>query len=265
MPELPEVETARRRLELHLAGKTLATVTSAADRIVYEGIAPRRFAAALKGRTVEAVRRKGKHLWLELDRRPWPSFHFGMGGDFHVYRDRAERPRYWKVELATAGGTRLAMTNARRLGRIRLFDDPASEPPISRLGPDPYLELPSPAAFARLFAGRKAPVKALLLDQTVLAGIGNWIADEVLYQAGLDPRRPAASLDPAELRRLRSRLKAVLDRAVRVGSDDGRFPRTWLFHYRWGRTAGARTGRGEEIVFLTVGGRTTAFVPAAQR
>ncbi len=265
MPELPEVETARRRLERHLAGKTLAAVATVPDRIVYDGVAPRAFAAALTGRTVLAARRKGKHLWLELDRRPWPAFHFGMGGDFHLYRETGDRPRFWKVELAAADGTRLAMTNARRLGRIRLFNDPAAEPPISRLGPDPYLELPSPAAFARLLARRKAPVKAVLLDQTVLAGIGNWIADEVLYQAGVDPRRPAAALDPAEVRRLRARLKAVIDRAVRVGSDDGRFPRTWLFHYRWGRTAGARTGRGEEIVFLTVGGRTTAFVPAAQR
>jgi len=95
--------------------------------------------------------------------------------------------------------------------------------------------------------------------------VGNWIADEVLYQAGLDPRRPASSLSREEVGRLRARTRAVVRRAVSVDADAARFPRTWLFHHRWGREDGARTARGEPIVHLTVGGRTTAWVPSRQR
>jgi formamidopyrimidine-DNA glycosylase len=105
----------------------------------------------------------------------------------------------------------------------------------------------------------------VLLDQSLFAGVGNWIADEVLYQAGLDPRRPASSLSPRDVGRLRGRLRAIVHRAVSVDADSSRFPRTWLFHRRWGRKQGARTARGEPIVHLTVGGRTTAWVPSRQR
>jgi formamidopyrimidine-DNA glycosylase len=91
------------------------------------------------------------------------------------------------------------------------------------------------------------------------------MADEILYQARLDPRRPAASLGPGEIGRLRTALAAVTRRAVAVDAAKERFPRTWLFHHRWGRRAGARTARGEAVEFLTVAGRTTAWVPAVQR
>jgi formamidopyrimidine-DNA glycosylase len=264
MPELPEVETVRRLAERTLRGRRIAAVAVADDRLVYDRVAPRAVAAALRGATVTGAHRKGKHFWLELDRRPWPLFHLGMSGWFHAYRG-GERPRFWKLEIATEDGGRLAMTDPRRLGRIRLRREPLAEPPLDGLGLDALDDLPSAAGLGQLLHRRQAPVKAVLLDQSVLAGVGNWIADEVLYQAGIDPRRPAASLDGRELSRLRAALAAVVRRAVDVGADDGRFPRTWLFHRRWGKKKDARTARGERIVHLTVGGRTTAFVPRRQR
>ena len=97
------------------------------------------------------------------------------------------------------------------------------------------------------------------------AGVGNWIADEMLYQAGVDPRRRASSLTDAELRRLRQRIRSVVATAVRYDSDSDRFPRRWLFHNRWGKNALATTSRGERIHYVTVGGRTTAWVPTVQR
>jgi len=104
----------------------------------------------------------------------------------------------------------------------------------------------------------------VLLDQSLFAGVGNWIADEVLYQARLSPRRPASSLSLAEIVRLRRRLHDVIARAVRVDAEGDRFPRSWLFHARWGRRVGAVTARDEAIVHETIGGRTTAWVPARQ-
>ncbi|CAI8034338.1 Formamidopyrimidine-DNA glycosylase [Geodia barretti] len=110
-------------------------------------------------------------------------------------------------------GGELAMTDGRRLGRILLRDDPEREPPVAKLGFDPLLAMPPPKRFSELIRARGANVKSLLLDQSFAAGVGNWIADEVLYQAGIDPRRHAASLTDAEACRLRARLAA--DRQAR--------------------------------------------------
>lgn len=265
MPELPEVEDARRRAERALAGRRLLRVATAPDPLVYQGVTPRRFAQALTGRRVVTVRRKGKHLWMELDRRPWPLFHFGMTGSFEIYEDPRERPRFWKVELVAEGGARLAMPDGRRLGRIRLQHEPESSSPVKDLGFDALLALPAAEALAALLSRRRAPIKAVLLDQSVFAGVGNWIADEVLFQAGIRPDRAASALSAAEVARLRSRLRAIVTRAVAVHADSDRFPPGWLFHRRWGRQAGARTRGGEPIVHQTIGGRTTAWVPSRQR
>jgi formamidopyrimidine-DNA glycosylase len=265
LPELPEVENARRRASRVLRGRRITRVATVEDPIVYEGVSPRRFAAALCGRRVEAVRRKGKHLWLELDRRPWPLFHFGMTGSFEIYADGRERPRFWKVELTTEEGVRLAMPDPRRFGRIRLQQEPERESPLRDLGFDPLLFLPGAETLQALLARRWAPIKAVLLDQGVFAGVGNWIADEVLFQAGIRPHRPAADLGAREVRRLRSALRRIVTRAVALGADSDRFPRSWLFHHRWGKDASARTARAEKIVHETIGGRTTAWVPARQR
>jgi formamidopyrimidine-DNA glycosylase len=188
-----------------------------------------------------------------------------MSGAFAYYQEGEPRPRFWKVEIAVENGRHLALTDPRRFGRIRLQGDPEHEAPLRGLGFDVLEGLPRTRDLVPLFGRRAAPVKAVLLDQSLFAGVGNWIADEVLYQAGLDPRRPACSLSRDEVERLRARLQAVVHRAVSVGAEAARFPRTWLFHHRWGREDGARTARGEPIVHLTVGGRTTAWVPSRQR
>jgi formamidopyrimidine-DNA glycosylase len=106
----------------------------------------------------------------------------------------------------------------------------------------------------------------VLLDQSFSAGVGNWIADEVLYQARIDPRRRAHTLTPAEVGRIRRQLQRVITTAVRVGADSDRFPPKWLFHTRWSkRLKSPMTPRGERIRYLTVGGRTTAWVAEVQR
>jgi formamidopyrimidine-DNA glycosylase len=227
---------------------------------------------------VRAVRRHGKHFWFELDRRPWLAIHFGMAGGLHTSRRRSVRlrssgrrrddaawpPRFTKLHLRFEGGHELAIADGRRLGRLRLREDPAAEPPIAALGFDALRGVPGRARFRALARARGVPVKGLLLDQSFAAGVGNWIADEVLYQARIAPRRPARSLSDAELDRLRARLRAVVARAVRVGADSDRYPRSWLFHRRWARRPGV-TRSGAAIRWERVAGRTTAWVPAHQR
>jgi formamidopyrimidine-DNA glycosylase len=240
-------------------------VASADDRIVFDRQSPVAVKRALTGRRAVAACRRGKHLWLELDRPPFPCFHFGMTGSFQGYRLESERPRFWKIELTLDHGLRLAMTDARRFGRIRLASEPLAEEPIRSLGFDPYLDLPGPAGFVRLCRGRTVTAKGLLLDQSFAAGVGNWIADEILYQAGIDPRARVADLSDAELKSMRTRMKSIIGLAVREKSQSSRYPRSWLFHHRWGKPKDAVDARGETIEFATVAGRTTAFVPARQR
>ena len=177
----------------------------------------------------------------------------------------ADPDRFRKLDLRTDDGGRLVMTDARRLGRIRLQQEPAAEPPVSLLGRDPYLDGISGTWMRSTLARRSAPIKAVLLDQGVFAGVGNWIADEVLYQARIAPRRRACDLASAETGRLRSKLLAIVRHAVKVGADDGRFPKTWLFHYRWGKAKDAAVPGAGRIAFSTVGGRTSAYVPGVQK
>jgi formamidopyrimidine-DNA glycosylase len=278
MPELPEVERARRLVADVAVGRTITRCRCADDEIVYDGVSPRTFARRLKGRRVIAARRRGKQMWLELDRPPHPLFHLGMTGHFlspgHdgiVYEtgakmpDDAWPPRFWKIHVELDDGGEFVMTNPRRLGRIRLRDEPEAEPPISKLGFDALDEVPPLPEFRQMLEGRRGNVKGLLMGQGFAAGVGNWIADEVLYQARIDPRRPVSSLTPDETKALRQKLIAVVRKACDVNADKAAFPRTWLFHHRWGKNADALTHDGREIDHITLGGRTTAWVPAVQR
>jgi formamidopyrimidine-DNA glycosylase len=279
MPELPEVERGRLVALKVARGRRIVEARCADDPIVFDRVSPARIRRALVGRRVKDVKRHGKHLWFELDTRPWPCLHFGMTGGFHTAPggprvklestakkpDHAWPPRFTKLHLVFDDGSELVMADARRLGRIRLRRDPASQPPISRLGFDAHRGLPPFSRFRELVRGRAAPLKALLLDQGFAAGVGNWIADEVLYQARLDPRRRANTLTDPEIMRMRAALKRVVDTSVRVSNDSDRYPRGWLFHRRWGRNPRAVTRTGERIRHITVGGRTTAWVPTRQR
>jgi formamidopyrimidine-DNA glycosylase len=280
LPELPEVESARRRLERALRGRRIVRAEAAPDFLVFQDVAPPRFARALLGRRIESVERKGKHLWFVLDRRPWPLFHFGMTGWFHIDKEDKERRiwgrakrtvprtegerRFVRLTLLADNGTRAVFTDPRRFGRIRLQQDPLAEPPLANLGFDPLEGLPPASVLAGLLGRRRAPIKAVLLDQTLFAGVGNWIADEVLFQARVRPDRLAAQLRVEEVATLRRTILSVIRRAVAVDADADRFPRSWLFHHRWGRNADALTSRGDAIVHTTIGGRTTAWVPARQ-
>ncbi|PNW77245.1 hypothetical protein CHLRE_10g428433v5 [Chlamydomonas reinhardtii] len=290
MPELPEVEAARGLVELGCKGKTILVARVADDEKVINGCTPDELRKALEGRTLLRAHRKGKYMWLELDnggKGPWVMLHFGMTGGIvvkgvgvtkykraHLESDpESWPPRFTKLELELQGGGRLAYVDSRRFGRIKLLPgpDPLACEPLCRLGWDVLLQLPPTAAqFGQVVRERvvRAPslrIKALLLDQEFCSGIGNWVADEVLYQARIHPEQTATSLDDGSMAALHAAIREVVGLAVRVEADSDRFPRDWLFHYRWTNKKASQDASGRAIHFVTVGSRTSAFVPAVQQ
>ncbi len=236
MPELPEVETARQLIADEALGRRIVAVDDA-DTFVCRPHSPGQLAAALTGRTLTAAHRRGKTMWCEtsgLDGSavPGPNLgvHLGMGGrivvtgqDGHAAmkgdgeagggpRRRGAQPRKaaWdRFTLVFADGGRLMLFDKRRLGRIRL------DPDIDALGPD-AAEV-APAEFRALIGKGTIAVKARLLDQSKIAGVGNLLADEALWRAKLPPAARVNTLRRAEVDRLYRALRAALESATRKG------------------------------------------------
>lgn len=216
---------------------------------------------ALRGRTFVGARRLGKLLLLDLDGGTTLGLRFGMTGrllvdgtagvDDLMYSSQRDDPAWDRFVVRFADGGDLRMRDPRRLGGVELNPDEA------RLGVDAAGL--TPAGLARVLAGSRAPLKARLMDQSRIAGIGNLIADETLWRAGLDPGREAGSLDAAEVRRLNRHLqKAIVELTERGGSHTGDF----LAHRQPGGTC---PKDGVALLRRTVGGRTTWSCPHHQR
>ena len=258
MPELPEVETYRRTLERHALGKTLAGV-SVRDQGVLDGVTPRALAAVLRGRTVREVTRHGKIVFADLGPGSTLVLRFGMTGDL-VPVDDGEVPRFARVLFRFAQGGGLAFTDMRKFGSVGLAPSPQAYLADRGVGPDALRA--RAAVFAAGAQGRRAPIKAVLLDQALLAGVGNLYADEALFQAGVHPMTPAAKLGLVRLRRLHAAVRRVLARAVANEADWGRLPSSWLLPVR---DDGPCPHCGRPLRRLRIAGRTSVFCPARQR
>jgi len=247
MPELPEAERARALIEARALDRTIVAVDDA-DTYVCRPHAPGEIAAALTGHKLTTAHRRGKTLWVETG-GPVLGLHLGMAGRFVVNSPPA--PRGWdRFALEFEGGGRLALRDKRRLSRAVL------DPDLSRLGPDAAEA--TRAQFRERIGRGSAPVKARLLDQKAIAGVGNLLADETLWRAGIDPRRSVGELDLDELDGLRRSLRAATRDAVRHGGvHTGKMIRE--------RRRGGHCPRcGATLERATVGGRTTFWCPRDQ-
>jgi formamidopyrimidine-DNA glycosylase len=247
VPELPEAERARRQLE-RVLGREIVAVDDR-DAYVTRPHAPGEMAAALVGHRLTAAHRRGKFLWADTDGGPSLGLHLGMAGSITV--DEAPVPRRWdRFVLEFADGGRMALRDSRRLGRAVL------EPDFSHVGPDAADV--DRATFRTRMGRGSAPLKARLLDQGVISGVGNLLADEILWRARLNPRRPASDLSVEELDALRRAVRAALRDAVRGGgAHTGRLNPH--------RVAGGRCPRCRTpLERATIGGRTTYWCPRCQ-
>ena len=213
MPELPEVETIRRDLLPVLRGRTItsAWISENAPRLVQ--LIPRdEFARLLPGYRIEDVTRRGKYLILNLDRGMMWAVHLRMTGRLQHGDSECDPGAYLRAKFALNDGTWLCFNDLRKFGMMWLVDDWTLV--NSDLGPEPLSEAFELAAFASLLRRRSAPIKSVLLDQTVLAGIGNIYADEALFAAGIDPRKAANRVTKPKAAKLHAAIIAVLHDAL---------------------------------------------------
>jgi formamidopyrimidine-DNA glycosylase len=266
MPELPDVELFKRYLDRTALGQTIRRVQVNDARILGD-LPVERFAAALAGNRLEASRRHGKHLLVQLARSGWLTLHFGMTGGLSYFEDLADDPPYDRIRLDFEGGRHLAYTNRRMLGRVGLADDADAFIEAEELGPDALDPAFNEAAFAAALAERRRDVKSILMDQALLAGIGNIYADEILFQARLHPKAPVEGLTKSERSQLFRAIKDVLATAIECSAGAEQFldrlPKNYLLPQR------DRDGRcprcGQPLATLKASGRTSYYCPRCQR
>lgn len=317
MPELPEVEAARRHVEDLCAGHVISKVhiyeqgggprhglfddiifedliTNTANTVEgYEVIASSFriedakmedvYTRHILNKRLQSIRRKGKQLWFDFGPDHHALlFHFGMTGSFVIkdhqvpsYRsfkvdDQKWPPRFCKVLITFSNGIELCFTDPRRLGRIKLRHDPLNSSPIKDLGIDPVTDvIPNGVHLKERMSNLSAPIKSVLLNQDIIfCGIGNYLADEILYQAHIHPAVKANMINAEGITRLLDAMQYILKVAIECNANYDLYPRDWLFHYRWdkakSKTQAIKMPDGNTIVFEEVAGRTTAIVPMIQ-
>jgi len=294
MPELPEVETVRRGLAPVVEGRRIERVQMSEKRLRLPW--PEGFAQQVTGRRVEALKRRAKFLLWRLSGGLWIVSHLGMSGRFTVFppegaakglgefyfqpASASERGPHDHLVLWLDDGTRVVYADPRRFGFFDLTEEPALHPMLRALGPEPLSDDFNADHLAAALARRAAPVKTVLLDQHVVAGLGNIYVCEALFLAGLSPRRKARSLAPSgrptpRVERLVAAVKEVLADAIRAGGstlrdhrlvdgEAGGYQQQFFVYGRAGEPC-RREGCTGTVRRIIQSGRSTFFCPACQR
>ncbi|MBT8166062.1 MAG: bifunctional DNA-formamidopyrimidine glycosylase/DNA-(apurinic or apyrimidinic site) lyase [Acidimicrobiia bacterium] len=217
MPELPEVETTRRGLEPHLQGRRIVEAESRRARMLRRQPRQRDFADRLRGRRVERLGRRGKFLLIDVEGDLTWVIHLGMSGRMQVAESGEPEVPHTNVVVRTAE-REIRFVDPRTFGFTAvLTPEEFDESPLTGLGPDALTDLPRSPVLASLLAGRKPAIKTLLLDQRLIAGLGNIYVDEVLFRARVAPHRPGGSLDAVEVKAIRAAIRPVLEAGLKHG------------------------------------------------
>lgn len=276
MPELPEVETVMRGLAALMTGRRIVRVRAARPDLRWP--LPKGLEARLSGRRVENFRRRGKYILMRLSGGESLLLHLGMSGRMLLGHGHAPPAHHEHLVLETDDGARLGFVDPRRFGSVDLVRTAEEEmhPRLAGLGPEPLDARFTPAVLGAALAGRKVSIKAALMDQGVLAGLGNIYACETLFRARISPRRIAARLGPERIARLHAAIRATLAEAIAAGGSSfsdyvqpngelGYFQHAWQVYdrERCPVCPGPPTCGG--IVRIVQGGRSTFYCPQLQR
>lgn len=271
MPELPEVETTVRGLARYLEGEQLARVTT--RRADLRRPFPPDLVQALTGARVTGLGRRAKYGLIHTERGRTMVFHLGMSGRWRI--DPDEIGRHDHLVLETASGHTLALCDPRRFGSVDLLASEAlaAWPPFAALGPEPLGEVLTSDHLEAALAGRSAAIKPMLLDQRIVAGLGNIYVCEALFRAGIDPRKAAGKVSRPALERLVPAIKTVIAEAIEAGGSTlrdyarpdgelGYFSKRFEVYDREGQ---ACTRCGGTVRRLVQGGRSTWHCRACQK
>ncbi|WP_138466508.1 bifunctional DNA-formamidopyrimidine glycosylase/DNA-(apurinic or apyrimidinic site) lyase [Poseidonocella sp. HB161398] len=285
MPELPEVETVRRGLEPVMAG---ATITRASvNRPDLRWPFPERMAERLAGRHVAALRRRSKYLLADLDGGETLLIHLGMSGRMLVTKDEnavqigtyvhghAAPEKHDHVVLDFDNGMRVTFNDPRRFGAMDLFPTEAGHKLLDRIGPEPLGNSFSAAHLAQAFRGKASPVKAALLDQKIVAGLGNIYVCEALHRSGISPKRMAGRISEPRIAVLHAAIRQVLEEAIAAGGsslrdfrqasgDLGYFQHGFRVYDREGRPC-PTDGCTGTVTRIVQSSRSTFYCPQCQR
>jgi formamidopyrimidine-DNA glycosylase len=217
----------------------------------------------LSGHTFAGTRRHGKYLFADLDGDGWLVLHFGMTGDLKYYRNPESMPEYEQILFHFSNGYHLAYIMPRKLGEVRLVDHPKNLIEEKQLGPDVLAEDFDFQAFREILSERRGMIKSRLMDQQIMAGIGNVYSDEILFQARIHPRTQVQDLDENALRRIFACLQEVLHVAIECRARPEEFPDDYLSRYRGTDHACPRCGG--PIERIEVSGRAGYLCPLCQK
>jgi formamidopyrimidine-DNA glycosylase len=260
MPELPEVETFKRYLDTTSLHQRITNV-QVPDAYVLKRVSARALALRLKGRRFENSHRHGKHLFVRADDKLWLRLHFGMTGSLEYLKDDEVAPKTARVIFRFADNCGLAFDDQRKFGEIELIGDVDEFLQTRGLGPDALGV--SLSQFKAILGKHRGAVKAILLNQRLIAGIGNLYADEILFRARMHPATEAARMSDKDLRRLFLATRYVLEKAIAQKTDFNRLPKSWLLTHRGKRGRCPRCGRA--LKSATIGSRTSWFCSHCQK
>ncbi len=273
MPELAEAEFYRKRWHQAAVGRRITTVRLHPAANVFRGTDAAALRRALAGARLLSSAAQAKQMLFQFRGDAWVGIHLGMSGELRVEPVGYVPQRHDHLVLGTARH-QLVFTDPRMFGRVQWHRGATPPGWWTRIAPpvlSPAFTAEAVAAFLRRRA--RAPLKAVLLRQERFPGVGNWMADEILWRAALHPRRRAGALRPAEVQRLwrecrqvcRSALATIAGRGAHLpASLNAQIPRTWLFPHRW-QDGGRCPRTGGRLVRAAVGGRTTCWSPLRQK
>ncbi|PYL77018.1 MAG: formamidopyrimidine-DNA glycosylase [Verrucomicrobia bacterium] len=260
MPELPDVETFKRYLDATSLHQPIKGV-NVRSAYVLKGVSERELGRQLKGRSLERSCRHGKHLFVRTDGDLWLRLHFGMTGSLEYLRDQRQAPKDTRVLFGFANHSRLAFRDQRKFGEIGLLKDVDEFLRKRALGPD-ALDI-NLSQFKGMFKKHRAAVKTILLNQKLIAGIGNIYADEILFRARIHPATQASALKKKTVTELLRATRHILKEAIDAQADADLMPRSWLLPHRGKGGKCPRCGR--LLKSSRIGGRTAWFCAYCQK
>jgi formamidopyrimidine-DNA glycosylase len=260
MPELPDVETFKRYFDATSLHQRIENV-EVRDAYILKGISTRELARELKERRFKSTRRHGKHLFVRADGDLWLRLHFGMTGSLRYFKHEEQAPRHTRVLFVFANAHSLAFEDQRKFGEIGLIEDVNNFLKKRALGPD-ALDV-SLGQFREMFAKHRGAVKTILLNQKLVAGIGNIYADEILFRTRIHPATQVSALKEKTVMKLFRAGRDILKKAIEAKADMDRMPKSWLLPHRGKGGKCPRCGR--ELKSATIGGRTAWFCAHCQK